>query len=577
MTTSREEELERRRLAAPRRARNLAESLARAMIRRAVELGAETTEASVWPSPRYRESPVGFFREILGVEPWSRQVEVIEAIRDNPRVAVRGGHKISKSHTFAGIALWFYSSYDQARVVMSSTTSRQVDAILWRELRMMHAFSGRCVACKQLDEEKVERRERTGPRPCPHSALITGDLHDKARTGLISDDFREIQGFTAREAEAVAGVSGKNLLYLLDEASGIPEPIFEAIEGNRAGGARIAMFSNPTRTEGEFFEAFEGSKKKFYKTLTISSEEVPNVVLGREVIRGHATREWIEEKKQEWGEDSPLYTIRVKGRHALKEEGKILSVHAIIEAERRWAEHVDENGVPLLVPGRLFLGLDPAGPGGAGDESAWALRREWKISKLHCRRGLNEDAHLVETLGLIEVDRRLNDLKPLVILDRDGPIGAKIFNRFRAYIEELESRGGAPAFELYGVRSSERAKLRPNEYDLVRDEMYMSFHLWVKDGGAFPEDSRLAKDLHAPKWELDVRNRAKATPKKELRAILGRSPDRGDACILSTWVPPNLDEPPGAKPATAASLVDRDEFGDAPVLDPYAASPFNRR
>lgn len=72
-----------------------------------------------WPSPKYREDPVGFFTDILGVEPWDRQVEVIEAIRDHPRVAISSGHKVSKSFTLAGIGLWFYSSFKDARVVMS--------------------------------------------------------------------------------------------------------------------------------------------------------------------------------------------------------------------------------------------------------------------------------------------------------------------------------------------------------------------------------------------------------------------------------------------------------------------------
>lgn len=550
------------------------------MMRRALELGADPVKAT-WPSPRYRAHPVEYFRDILGVEPWSKQIQIIEAIRDNPRVAVRAGHKISKSHTIAGLALWFYSSFDRARVVMSSTTSRQVDAILWRELRMMHAFAGRCVACKREDDRRIEAREPPGPRPCAHSALIDGELHEKARSGLISNDFREIVGFTAREAEAVAGISGKNLLYLLDEASGIPQIIFEAIEGNRAGGARLGMFGNPTRTEDEFFEAFEGAKKKFYLTITVSSTETPNVVQGREVIPGLATREWCEEKKQEWGEDSPMYLIRVLGRHALKEEGKIISVHDIVQAEERWKEHVDEDGRPLPGEGRLIIGLDPAGPGIAGDESVWAPRRSWKIVELHARRGIDEDAHLVETLGLIEVQRLPGDTgknKPLVILDRDGPVGAKVWGVFKSYVEEKEELA---MFELRGVRSGERAKWRPNEYDLVRDEMWMIFYAWLRDGGAIPEDTRLAKDLHAPSWEHMQGakfQRAKATAKKIIRAILKRSPDRGDACVLSTFVPADMTEEvttPKAAPAT--SMSDRDDFGDAPILDPYGANPFRGR
>ena len=285
-----------------------------------------------FPSIRYQRDPASFARDVLGTEPWSRQIEILETIRDHDRSAIASGHKVSKSHSIAITALWWYCSWPDARVVLSSTTSRQVDQILWRELKMMRARSGRCIDCKAADPEG-----RHIPRPCPHSAIIEGNIGELARTGLKSHDFREIVGFTARESEAVAGVSGARLLYLIDEASGVPDSIFEAIEGNRAGGAKIALFSNPTKTSGAFFAAFHG-KAGFYKTLRISSEETPNVTEGRVVIPGLATREWIEEKRREWGIDSALYKVRVKGEFATAEDGKVFSIHAIAEAEQRWHE-----------------------------------------------------------------------------------------------------------------------------------------------------------------------------------------------------------------------------------------------
>ncbi len=96
-----------------------------------------------FPTDRWKCDPVAFFREVLGVVPWTKQIEIINSIRDNKRVAIKSGHKVSKSHTAAGIALWFYCSFEDARVVMTSTTSRQVDTILWREARMMRARCGR--------------------------------------------------------------------------------------------------------------------------------------------------------------------------------------------------------------------------------------------------------------------------------------------------------------------------------------------------------------------------------------------------------------------------------------------------
>lgn len=434
---------------------------------------------------------------MLGVEPWSRQIEILEAVRDHKRVAIASGHKIGKSHTAAILALWFYCSFPDARVVLTSTTSRQVDQILWREIRMMHA--------------RATRR-------------IDGELHDLARSGLRSG-FREIVGFTAKESEAVAGISGRNLLYLPDEATGIPDAVFEAIEGNRAGGARLCMFSNPTRTEGEFARAFlDEAKKPFYHTIQVSSEESPNVTAGRELVPGLALADWIEEKRAEWGEDSPLFKVRVKGEFVLGEDGKVITLHAIGEAEKRWAETPAE--------GRLFMGLDPAGEGGVGDESVWAPCRGAKILELVAERGLTDEAHVARTLAVLNAHRGPREPVPVVIVDREGAVGARVYGQLRAYAD-----ANPTAFELVSVRASDRAVREPAVYDRLRDELWANLAAWFREGGAVPEDARLEAELHAPAWYSDLRGRQKVTDKRDLRKALGRSPDRADAVTLAVWRP----------------------------------------
>jgi len=500
-----------------------------------------------FPSSEYAAQPVEFFREVLGVEPWSRQIDIINAVRDHPRVAVCSGHKVSKSHSAAGLALWYYCSFADARVVMTSTTSRQVDQILWRELRMMRARSGRCVACKTDDPEGLRIA-----RPCQHSALIEGEQGELARTGLKAADFREVVGFTAREAEAVAGISGRNLLYIVDEASGVGDDIFEAIEGNRAGGARIVMFSNGTRNEGEFYEAFT-SKAHYYFTMRVSSEETPNVISGDVLIPGLATREWIDEKKLEWGEESALYRIRVKGEHAIHEEGRIFSVHQIGEAEARWALTPDA--------GRLYVGLDPAGESGKGDESMFAPRRGMKLLMFRGFRGLTPEAHVTHLVHLLR-ELRLPREVPVVVIDRTGPIGTPLFRLLADYLEAHPH-----AFELVGVQASDRAVRMPQTYDRMRDELVANLELWFRDGGAIVEDTRLAAELHVLEWKEALNGRLKLTPKDTIRKLIGRSPDRLDSLALACWEPLSLRED---LPASAAHLVD-DVHEQEHVIDPYAA------
>lgn len=501
-----------------------------------------------FPSPLYRERPVEFCREILGVEPWAKQIEILEAVRDHPRVAVRSGHKIGKSNIAAAIALWFYCSFPDARVVMTSTTSRQVDQILWRELRMMRARGGRCVACKAADPDG-----HVIMRPCEHSALIEGEQGELARTGLKSPDFREIVGFTAREAEAVAGISGSNLLYLGDEASGIPDLIFEAMEGNRAGGGRSVWFSNPTRNSGEFFEAFHG-KASHYFTITVSSEETPNVVQGRVVIPGIATREWIEARRLEWGEDSPMYKIRVKGIHALSEDGKIFSIHTITLAEQRWPDTSDA--------GRLYFGLDPAGESGSGDDTVFSARRGLKQLLLRAHQGMNEEQHLTQLLVYLAT-LKLQRETPVVVMDREGSIGSKLYTLLRNYAE-----ANPQAFELVGVRASDRAVRMPDIYDRMRDALAANLEQWFRDGGAILEDAKLERELHSLEWKQYANGRLKVTPKDIIRKVIGRSPDRYDALALSCWEPLSLRENIPAGPQQQIAALE----SGVPRLDPYAAA-----
>ncbi len=508
-----------------------------------------------FPDPKFQADPVAFFRDILGVEPWSRQIEIIEAVRDHDRVAVCSGHKVSKSHTAAGIALWYYCSFPDARVVMTSTTSRQVDQILWRELRMLRARGGRCAACKEADPSGL-----IIPRPCEHSTLIEGEQGELARTGLKSEDFREIVGFTAREAEAVAGISGRNLLYIADEASGIGDDIFDAIEGNRAGGAKLLMLSNGTRNEGAFFEAFT-TKAALYFTMRVSSEETPNVIEGRIVIPGLATREWIEEKRIEWGENSPLYRIRVLGQHALAEEAKIFSVHLIEQSEQRWSDTPDA--------GRLYIGLDPAGETGLGDDTCFAVRRGLKLLALRRMRGLTDDQHLMQLLLVIK-EFGLPRETPVVVLDREGSIGASLSGRLRSYQDT------APlAFELVTVRASERAVRHPHIYDRMRDELCANLESWFRDGGAILEDVKLAAELHTLEWKQAVTGRLKITPKDVIRKHIGRSPDSYDALALSAWEPLSLQEPRTTAERAALSPGANQPYAEQ-TLDPYGGGEWWR-
>lgn len=504
-----------------------------------------------WPCVRFQDDVRGFFDRILGIELWNKQVEMVEGVRDNEFFACASGRRIGKSAVLAGLALWFYCSFPEARVFIFAPTDHQLQNIVWRELRLRLASSGVCVACRKANADRPHHEQVKAP--CPHSATIDGVLAQRATGGLLAGD-REIKGVTARSLETAAGLAGRNMLFLGEEASGLLQTIIDAIKGNMAGGGRLALFGNPTRNEGEFYDAFY-KKGSAYKTMRVKSTDSPNVVADEELIPGIATRKWCKAREREWGVDSALYKVHVLGEHALGEDGRLIPISLITEANERWFD-VEEDG-------ELYIGLDPAGASGLGDDTGFAARRGKRILEVGARNALDDDGQLALVLELIVRHGRKGETA-LVNVDNDGA-GAATLARLQQYV------GSNPGvFSAHGVKGSHNAQREPQVYDRVRDELGAFFARWMRAGGAVPEDVMLAAEMHALEMKAKLvgnkGERAKLTAKEVIRKALNRSPDRYDACALSCWeqrpddMAPRVEEHPG---------VSAERLGHGGI-DPYA-------
>jgi len=508
---------------------------------RGLQLQADASDPPVTFESRmrsYEKDPLGFAKDILGVTLWSRQKEIVSSPLRSRRIAVRSGHKIGKSTALCCIGWWFYCSFPGARVILTANTAEQVDGILWRELK-------RLARVAEQRGFKMPGFDR---------------MADRAKTGIIDPfDLSEIKGCTSREAEAVAGRSGAYMLYLLDEASGIADKVFKAIEGNRMGGAWLVMTSNPTRVEGEFYDAFH-DKKSFYETIAIDSRENPNFTGELPHIPGFAEPDMVNQKLAEEGEASEEFQIRVCGNFASAEARKIFSISAIASANVRWFEMDDPNA-------RLHIGLDPAGESGEGDETAWAIRRGPKVLAIRTNRGLSPDQHIAHFAELAAEFRMPGDLPPLLSVDSEGPVGAKVWHAFGAYAD-----ANPMAVELIRIRSSEKAVRQPLIYALLRDELFANARAWLKEGGALPEDSKLERELHCVEFITDVRNRYHVTPTKEIRKLIRRSPDRAMALLYCLWDPISTrygDTPPPQIRRTVHEEHSRSTFDPYNSLDAW--------
>jgi phage terminase large subunit len=465
---------------------------------------------------------------------------------------VGSGHKIGKSALAIMIASWKFCCFADARVVMTSTTAPQVDRILWRELRMMWARAGRCDKCKEADPDGTIIQ-----KPCPHSVIIpeADDLPELARTGVQAADFRQMFGFSSKEAEAVAGISGRDLTYIVDEASGVPDVIFEAIEGNMMAGAKLIMFSNCTRNEGRFFDAFY-SKSEFWKTHRVSSEDTPNCTGKGKPIPGLADPEMIAEYEREHGRDSAWFKIRVLGQHALHDEGRIFSVGLIVECEDRLA-HTEPEG-------RLVIGVDPAGASGKGDDATFCPRRgPRQCAPILERKGLDGDGHLSVVRELIR-DYQGNGGKALVVVDGGGEVGVKAARALRAARDDGE-------FDLVVLHMSDGATRDVAVYDRMRDLLAGILLAWMKAGGAIYKNTKLQQELHLWEWRVNKAGKQKLFPEKDgadgVRRLLGRSCDRYDGLALSCYEPTVVELKGSDVPQAAQDPYEQRAGGE---MDPQA-------
>lgn len=560
MTTSKRTEKARRR--APVEADSVRELFAREMRILGEQLGSVRCIDPLWPDPAWQDRPIEWVETFLGIDLYDRQREILEACHDHRRVAVRSNNKAGKTTVLAAGVLWFAYSFHRARAILMADTEKQVGGALYHEIRRLYAGSGRCLPCS--------RRAPNGPRPCPHSRILDGvkreDPGTMARTGLKFEDGREIVGFSGGEAEAVAGLSSPNLLVVFDEASGRNfDRVYEGIVGNMAGGGRLWIISNPTRTRGQFHAIFHSSSS-VYHCLHVSAFDSPNVKAGRTVVAGLADQQFIDDAREEFGERSPFYRARVLGEFPEAEEGAIFTLEDLEAAVER-----DEKA---KADGPLRVGVDVAGETGTGDESAFAVRRGPKILALHARRGLTPDGHVAEVLGIIANFGNRAE-KPRVLIDIEGEPGAKVWGAFLAYVEgHRNPQTGEPPFELVGVRASERAQREPKTYDRVRDELVGCLAAWVRDGGALPKDGKLAAELVTLRWIPHPSGRTKLLGKDKIREIIGRSPDRADAVALCTWEFGTIG---AVAAATSSPQPDAHEARTDRVFDPYGADRAFRR
>ena len=429
------------------------------------------------PEQQFCTSPVTFAEEVLGVELWSKQQEVLEALGRHRRVAVKSGNGLGKGFSASVAILWFLCCHEPAVVLSTAPTFRQVRHVLWREVHRRYNRSPYNLGGKLL-ETRLEMGE------------------GKFALGLSADSDEEFQGFHSH-----------NMLIVVDEAEGVSEPIYEAIEAVMTSeNCRLLLIGNPTTMSGTFRRAFY-EDRALYHTITISALDSPNVTGSSNPIRGVVTQRWVEERRKVWGEDNPIYQARVLGEFPDQGEDTLVPL-SVVEAAAR-GERPEEPSDQAAV-----LAVDVARFG--SDKSVLLLRRGTSVEQVQVHKGLSTTrltGHVVDAIRKWEPEE--------VLVDEVG-IGAGV-------VDQLREQG----YRVKGVNVG-RAAADGQHYANLRAEGYWNLRqLLLEERLAIPADNELIGQLAGMRYSFNSIGQVLIESKEEMRRRGVPSPDKADALMMA--------------------------------------------
>ena len=425
----------------------------------------------------YRHDPVLFVKKVFGVEPDEWQAQFLRAIADsNRRISVRSGHGVGKSTAASWAMLWYLLTRYPVKVVVTAPTSSQLFDALFAEIKRW--VKEMPPALKELLEVKSDRIEL---RPSPTEAFIS------ARTSR------------AEQPEALQGIHADNVMLVADEASGVPEAVFEAAAGSMSGhNAVTILLGNPVRSTGYFYETHNRLRDEWF-TLHVNCEKSKRV-----------SKEFVREMAIKYGEESNAYRVRVLGEFPLSDDDTMIPFSVVEQAMMRDIE-VDQYA-PMI------YGIDVARFG--SDKSALAKKKGNVITDIKKWRGMD----LMQLVGAIKAEydaEEFEDRPTSIYVDSIG-LGSGVVDRLR----EL----GLPAV---GINVSESPAMK-NSYVNLRSELWGKMKHWLEQRGcALPKDDDLMSDLCAPRYGFNSSGRLRVETKDEMKKRGLASPDMADACILT--------------------------------------------
>jgi len=428
---------------------------------------------------RYQNDYPLWCKEMLGMQVTPDQEIADQKFVLDHFISIKSGTTTGKTCYLATKALHFLTCFPESKTVCTAPTGHQLDDLLMAE---MQAWS------RRIKYDKI----RDSINQIQGKIYIEGyrDWYIAART--IPRDSKDKLG------DVLAGFHAPYLLFIVDEASGVPDPVFKGLEGSMIQqNVWCVLASNPTRNLGFFFDTHNKNKSQ-WANITFSSLRSPFVQM-----------EWIDRMRNLHGEDSDFFLTKVMGEFPRGGNELLVTTEELYESFARW-----KDADPSMIQAPLVAGLDPAA--GKNDYSVLTIRKGWYIFKpIRIKH--------TDTFDLIGKVERLYKEKNIeeIYTDYQG-MGIGVYDNLRR----------VNGLRVYKVVTSARAN-DPQAYRNLRAELYCG----LRDDFqymALPDEDRYVQEFGELALIQD-KVPAQIVDKREMRNRLGFSTDYIDSLMVSTF------------------------------------------
>lgn len=446
----------------------------------------------------YRWNPVKWAKDVLEVDLWSKQREMLQSIVDHKKTAVKSCHSSGKTFGCAVAACWWISTRPNSMVRSTAPTSYQVHELLWEEIRKMHAQHDLVGKVNLKDEWN---RPLFGTRVLVGSGKKPSDTNIHAFHGVHRPD---------------------GVLVLLDEGCGIPQTLYTATDAITTGQwDRALAIGNPDDPDTEFGRIFGINNALFdvehpdWNLITISAFDTPNFTdekVPEVVARSLIQPDWVEERKRAWGEDSSRYLAKILAEFPPQSDDAFFK-QAVID--KAWDTVIETTDAPPI------MGVDIASSG--NDYSVVALNHGGRVRIIDRW----DHGDIIESTDRVfELAERHGVKEIRVDAVGYGEAVAEYMKKHekRAELEILL----VPIKGSFAPRDkAAHLNARVEQYDHLRLEMKMGRIDLDRADDKVKEQLLAIKSLPTPTGAIKLESKA------EMRARGSHSPDELDAIVYS--------------------------------------------